>query len=62
MGELLAGPKHPLSVADPEYYFDLLVVRPGCQPKGEGDCGYMAKYNQAYSVLMGRVSLRRLPT
>ena len=62
MGELHSGPKHPLSGADPEPSFDLNVVPPGYQPKGEGDCGYMAQYNHAYSWFVGFVSLGRLPT
>ena len=31
------------------------MVPPGYQPKGEGDCGYLEQYNQAYSG--GLVSL-----
>ena len=62
MGELHAGPKHPLSGADPESYVDLHVVPTGHQPKGEGDCGYLAQYNQAYSGRVGLISLGRLPT
>ena len=38
MGELHTGPRHSLSDADPESYFDLLVIPPLYQPKGEGDC------------------------
>ena len=45
MGELHTGSKHPLSDADPESEFDLHVVPSGYQPKGEGDCGYLAQYN-----------------
>ena len=55
MGELHTGPKHPLSGADPESYFDLHMIPPGYQPKGEGDCGYLAQYNQAYSGQVGLV-------
>ena len=62
MGELHSGQRHPLSGADPESYFDLLLVPPGYQPKGEGDCGYLAKYNQAYSGQVGLIGLGRLPT
>ena len=50
-------PKHPLSSADPGSYFNLHVVSPACQQKGEGDCGYLAKYNQACSGQMGLVCL-----
>ena len=61
MGELHTGPKHPLNVADPEPYLDLHVVLPGCQPKGEGDCGYLAQYNQAYSYGKGSLALVGCP-
>ena len=61
MGELLTGPMHTLSDTDPESNVDLHAVPPGYQPKGEGDCGYMAQYNQDYSGLVGLVSLGRLP-
>ena len=54
MGELHVGPKHPLSGSDPESYLD--------QPKGEGDCRYLAQYNQAYSGQVGHASLGQLPT
>ena len=57
MGRLHTEPKHPLSDADPESYFDLHMVPPGYQPKEEGDCGYLA-----YSRRVGLVSLSRLPT
>ena len=62
MGELHTGPKHPLSGADPEYYFDLYMVPPAYQPKGEGDSGYLAQYSLASSGQVGLVSLGRLPT
>ena len=58
MSELHTGPRHPLSGADLES-FDLHMVPHGYQPNGEGDCGYLAQYDQAYSVW---VSLGRLPT
>ena len=61
MGELHTGPKHLLNDEDPECYFDLHVVPAGYQPKGEGDCGFLAQYNQAYSGRVGLVSLGRLP-
>ena len=60
--ELHTGPRHPLSGADSESYFDLIMVPLVCQPKGEGDCGYLAMYSQAYSGRMGLVSVGRLPT
>ena len=62
MGELHTGSKHPLSGAENVSYFDLHVVPPGYQPKGEGDSGYLAQNNQAYSGLVGLSSLGRLPT
>ena len=62
MRELHTGPKHPLSSTDPESYFDLLVVPPGYQLKGEGNCGYLDQYNQAYSGRVGLASLGQLPT
>ena len=62
MGELHTGPKHPLSGADPESYFNLHVVPPGYQPKGEGDCEYLAQYDHTYSGQVGLGSLGRLPT
>ena len=62
MGELHTGPSHPLSGTDPESYFDLHVVPPGYQPKGEDDCRYLAQYNQPYSWRVGLFSLGRLPT
>ena len=62
MGELHTGPRHPLSGADPESYFDLHMVPPGYQPKGDGDCGCLAQYDQAYSGRVGLVCLGRLPT
>ena len=61
IGELHTRPKHPLSSADPESYFDLRVVPYGCQPKREGDCWYLVQYNQAYSGLVGLICLGRLP-
>ena len=60
MGELNTVPKHPLSGADPESYFDLQVVPPGCQPRGEGNCRYLAQCNPAYSGQVGLVSLGQL--
>ena len=36
----ILDPKHLLSDADPESYFNLSVVPPGYQPKGEGDCRF----------------------
>ena len=62
MGELHSGPKPPLSGTDPVSYFDLHVIPPVCQPKGEGECGYLVQYNQANSGRMGIVRLGRLPT
>ena len=62
MRELGDGPRHPLSGAHPESNIDLHVVPAGYQPKGEGDCGYMAQYNPAYSGQMGLVILCRMPT
>ena len=61
MGELHTGPKHSLSGADHESNFDLHEVALGYQPKGEGDCGYLAQYNQAYSGRVFLVRLGRLP-
>ena len=61
MGELHTGPRHPLSDADPEFYFELHVVPHGCQPKGEDNCGYLAQYDQAYSGRVEVVCLCRLP-
>ena len=61
MGELHIGPRHLLRGTDPESYFDLHVVTPGYQAKGEGDCVYLAQYNQAYSWRVGRVVIGRLP-
>ena len=49
MGDLHIGPRDPLSGEDRDSFFVLHVVPPGCQPKGEGDCGYLIQYNQAYS-------------
>ena len=57
MGELHTGQKQPLSGADPEFYFVLHMVPPGYQPKGKGDCGYLAQYSQAYSRWVGLISL-----
>ena len=54
--------EHPLSGADPESYFSLHVVAPGYKPKGEGDCGYLAQHNQAYSERVGLANLGRLRT
>ena len=45
MGELHPGPKHPLSDADTESYFDLHVIPPGYKPKGDGNLGYLAQHN-----------------
>ena len=53
MDELHTGPKHPLCGADPETYFGLQMIPPGCQPKGEGNCRYLAQYYQAYSGRVG---------
>ena len=55
MAELHTGPKHPQSGTDPDSYFKLKVVPPGYQPKGDGDCEYLAQYDQAYSGWMGLV-------
>ena len=57
MGEILAGLRYPLSGADPESYFDLHVVPPGYQPKGEGNCGYLAQYSLANSWRLGLLAL-----
>ena len=62
MGEHHTGPKYPPSGTDPESYFDLHVVLPGYQPKGDVECGYLAQHNQAYYWQVGLVSLGRLPT
>ena len=62
VGELHTGPKHPLSGADHESYFNLHMVPPGYQPKEDGDCEYLAQHNQAYSGQVGLASLGRLPT
>ena len=61
MGELHTGSTHSRSGADPESYFYLHVVALGYQPKGEGDCVYLAQYNQAYSGRVFLVSLGQLP-
>ena len=61
MSEHHTEPKHPLSGADPESYFDLQVVPPGYQPKGEGDCRYLVQYDQPYSWWVGLIGLSRLP-
>ena len=62
MAEFHTGPKHPLSGADPESYFDLHMVPPGYQSNRDSDCGYLAQYNQAYSRRVRHVSLGQLPT
>ena len=61
MGEHHAEAGHTLYGADSKSYFDIHVVPPGCQPKEEGDCWYLALYNQAYSRWVGLVRLGRLP-
>ena len=61
MDELHTGSKHPLSGADHESYFDLHMVLPGYQPRREGDCMYLAQYNQAYSWQVALVGLGWLP-
>ena len=40
----------------------IMYGTPGYQPKGDGDCEYLAQYNQSYSGLVGLVSLGCLPT
>ena len=60
MSELHTGPKHPLCGADLESYFDLHMIPPGYQAKGEGDCGNQVQYGQPYSGHVGLVSLGRL--
>ena len=62
IGEPHTGQKHTSSGTDPKSYFDLHIIPPGYQPKGEGECGYMAQYNQADSERVGHVSLSQLPT
>ena len=62
MGELHTGPKHPLNGADPASYFNLHVVPPRYHPKGVGNCGYQAQYNQAYSGRVGLISFGQLST
>ena len=62
MGELHAGPKHALSGAYPESYINHHMVPTGYQSKGEGDCGYLAQHNQAYSMRMELNTLGLLPT
>ena len=62
MGELHSGPRHLLSGVDPESYFNPHVVPPGYRPTGEGDCMYMAQYNQAYFRWVRLISIGRLPT
>ena len=57
MGEHHNGPKHSLSGADPDSYFDLKLVPPGKQPKREDIYGYLAQYNQAYSGRWGSLAL-----
>ena len=61
MGELHTGQKHPLSGADPKSDFDLHVETPRYQPKREGNWGYMAQNNKAYTRQVGHVSLGQLP-
>ena len=61
MGELHTGPRHLQSGTDHESYLDLHVVPPEYQPKGEGDCGYLAQYNRVYSGWVGLIGLGRLP-
>ena len=43
----ILDPKHPLSGADPESYFNLHMIPPGYQPIEEGDYSYQTQYNQA---------------
>ena len=52
---------HPLSGADHESYFNLHCLTPGYQPRGEGDCGYLAQYDQVSGGRMGLVGLGRTP-
>ena len=56
------GTKHPTSDADLESYSNLHVVPSGYQPKGEGDCRYLAQYNQSSSRCVGLISFGLLPT
>ena len=62
MGELHTKLKYQLSGVDPESYFDLHTVPSGYQQKIEGNCGYLAQYNQTYSGWVGRDSHGQLPT
>ena len=55
MGELHTGSRHPQNCTDPESCFKLQVVPPGYQQKGEGNCEYVAQYDQAYYGWMGLV-------
>ena len=61
MGELHTGPKHQMSGTETESFFNLQDVPPGYQLKGEGDSGYLAQYNQAYTGWMRLATIGQLP-